>query len=307
MNDQSEPTLSLEVLPVEVLMQILYELPMKDQLVMRLVSKKFVQKVSQIAMKELAYDFYCLNRNWFSIDKPVQNRIVIPFASRMNPKYCLIRSSVIFRSPVFNLTGLRLLRISYGLMPNRLSSLVEYINKFVQLEQLEFRDKHTYGSHLTLRLPNLKVLYVYNIVDGRLNVDAPKLTVLYCETQLNRINLSQPTSVCELHLNQFDAELAAYRDVQLLTVQQAHIFPASLNYGLMNRLHRLNEIRIRFQPSYGDSNYCDRLSNFEQIRETLAMLLTERSHVKAQTAIIFEGIRIDSHQQVKELNKNSFV
>ena len=160
MTDQAEPTLNLAALPnlpSDLLLKILNELNLNDQLKLRLVSKKFLQITSQITLKELAYDYYCLKRNWYHIDRPVQNKIVIPFAGRLNAKYSLVRMSASFKSPLFDLTDLKRLRFTYAMMPNILSSLVEHINKFTALEQLEFFDKHIHGSHLTLRLPKLKV------------------------------------------------------------------------------------------------------------------------------------------------------
>ena len=248
--DGSKDSSTLETLPDEPLMRIMLELELKDLLNLRRISKRFACKVGQIAPEELAYDFYCLERNWSHTEKPVKNKIIIPFASRINPKYALIRWSVIFTSPPpIDLTGLKRLRFAYAMMPNQLSSLVGHINKFVRLEQLEFLDKHVHGSHLTLRLPELLVLFVYSLVDGQLNVEAPKLRVLRCECPLAKIRLKTPTSVHDLHLAFFDPELPAYRNVELLTVQQAYPLPICLAYNLMNRLHHLKELRIQYPPS----------------------------------------------------------
>lgn len=290
-------------------MRISDELSVRDLLNLRLVSKACCVKVAQIELEELSYDFYMLNRSWFSIDQPVRKKIVIPFSSRFNPKYSLVKSSVIFRSPVFNLSALKRLRFAYALMPNRLSALVEHINRLTSLEHLEFLDKHTYGSHLTLRLPQLQILFLYNLVDGCLNVDAPNLRVLHCETHLDKIQLTTPESVRELHVAFFDPELTAYPNVQMLTVQQAHTFDRDLADRLLKHLLQLHELRIQFKPTYSDLNHLNYYSrvDFVKVRKVLSQLLDERERLNGNTAIRFEHLPLHGFDELEQLRKEQFV
>ena len=157
-----------------------------------------------------------------------------------------------------------------------------------------------------LRLPQLRILFLYNLIDGHLNVDAPNLRVVGCETYLDKIRLQNPESVRELHLCFFDVELTAYPNVKLLTVQQAHTFPSSLSCNLLKRLPQLNEIRIQFKPTYGDRNYYS-IIDFNLIRKALFQLLDERESLNAKTAIRFEHVLLYSTDQLEQLRKDQFV
>ena len=151
------------------------------------------------------------------------------------------------------------------------------------------------------------MLFLYNLVDEQLRLDAPKLQVLHCECSLNRIDLKEPTSVHDLHVALFDAELAAYRNVRRLTVQRAHQFPVALHYNLLNRLHRLKDLRIKFEPTFGDPKHTNCSGDFRQVQNTLCKLVNERNQVNAQTTIRFEDIQIDSIDQIGQLNRRDFI
>lgn len=267
-----------EQLPVSVLAKILSYLNIDDLFKTRRVNKNWNDATSKVKIQEIAFQDiqiyiqtnHLLDCMWVHTNAPFKN--LVKLHDERNPKYNLLKSLS------FDFTRLKRLKSDYAF---DCEADISFINKFIELEQLEFGCKHTQSENKTLRLPNLKILAITRIDVGYLYLEVPNLEAFYSKNGFELIKFYEPAR------KPFDTVGA----IDLTTINQS-VWSGNFDvscvrkYEILQHLPKLNFVRLFYMdcmPFY---------PHIDCIYETIKLLLRQKAEFKRTNLRIYLGQKL---------------
>lgn len=272
-------------LPIELYHLIFDQLPLIDLAACAEVSKRFYALVQQYRVRELSFDRRT-NFKWFHA-KPIiyQHRVDYSMAS-------------LLRGSSFSLEYLKRLKIG------RQSSIdnLNEINKFAFLEELDIDLKNCANQKKhTLRLVNLRVLYVFVPSNVTLKLNTPKLETLGT-VDLKKLYFVYPKTLRRLETFFHAGKLLMFQNLQYLVFTD---FYSLLDYCVTRHSKNFQECDLTKLRNLKEVRFCRAIfgnewTNLETIKKIIGELLQRAALQRSGLRIFFQSVRVSN---VKLLNE----
>ena len=274
---------TIDDLPFEIKLIIFELLDIKDLVGCRLVQKAWKEIVSHVKIEELVFnDRDNLNCKWYYINQAARNVIKIKSECKLN----------LLKSMAFNLRSLKylMIRASIDLNEDYEFQKIEYLNRYLKLEQLEI---HKYdGNDDKLVLPNLRCICLNSIYFGNLFIEAKKLTTILCRIGIDKIDLKYYDTIKRLEIYSFKEKVFEFLNLESLIVD----YTDSPIKNILHHLPKLHIIKLNL-TEYDETFY-------ENTIETIRNLLNEKRKLNKTIKIYFKDHLIVDEEQISHFQSN---
>lgn len=297
----------MDKLPVELILNILERLELKDLENCRLANRLLSTVVKLVKIDELALNDRDLKMDWYLTDEqPTKNWIEIKKERSSN----LVK---LFKTKEMRL--IRLANASYNLKHLRCLMIscewkVDFgvLNSFQQLESLWLRICAN-SKFCKLSLPKLKLLHISpskQLIDRfalssfinnfqHFIIDSPVLNDLRCPL-LGANTVTKPETVDRLEVNCLSELVFIFKNLTFLNVNYALIDETT---DVLDELPNL--IAIRFYMKYYDS------VRFESALSQIRQLIDKKIEHRRNVDIYFQGILVLNREQTRRFKTEDFI
>lgn len=187
---------------------------------------------------------------------------------------------------------LRRLYVDYRLLQTELKTRDEnghleidwYLNRFVQIEQLQLDNFRSGPSLFELKLPQLRILFVKSCTsepvtesDEKLRIVCPALSVFKATGPLSEYEFARPDQIKDLDLQRFEGSLSRFVSLERLFIHDGDSITDDF-VGYFEQLEELHLRRIHMQ--------------------NISQLFKQRNQLGARFAIYLMGVRIDTPAEI---------